>query len=104
MTLILEILSSVTMVLPLPTFCMTIFLFLHNCLKALNSDVKFSDGLWSLEELSYDKKSVSSTLAFIKDKSSPQMFSCFTTHNNNSKGSKNSEYSTNLGFTEKLWP
>ena len=49
---------------------MTIFLFLDKCLKALNSDaVQFSDGLWSLEKLSYEEKAVSSNLAFIKDKS-----------------------------------
>ena len=35
---------------------MTIFLFLHKCLEALNSDaVKISDGLWSLEKLLNDR-------------------------------------------------
>ena len=92
------------MVLPLPDFWMIIFLFLDKCLKASNSNVKFSDGLWSQEKNSYDDKSVSSTPAFIKDKSSLHKFSCFTSQNNNSKGSKNSEYSTDSGFTEKLWP
>ena len=67
------------MVLPLSAFCMKIFLFLDKCLKALNSDaVKFSDGLWSLEKLSYEGKAVSSNLAYIKDKSSLCKFSCFT--------------------------
>ena len=32
------------------------------------------------------------------------LFSRFMSHNNNSKRSKNSEYSTNLGLDEKLWP
>ena len=55
------------MVLPLSAFGMTIFLFLDKCFKALNSDsVKFSDGLWSLEKLSYEDKAVSSNLAFIR--------------------------------------
>ena len=31
-------------------------------------------------------------------------FFCFTSRNNNSKGSKNSEYSIDFGFTEKLGP
>ena len=93
------------MVLPLSAFWMTIFLFLDKCLKALNSDsVKFSDGLWSVEKLSYEDKAVSSNLAFIKDKSSLCKFSCFTSQNSNSKASKNSEYSIDLGFTEKLRP
>ena len=84
---------------------MIIFLFLDKCLKALNSDsVKFSDGLWSLEKLSYEDKAVSSNLAFIKDKFSLCIFSCFTSRNSNSKGSKNFEYSIDLGFTEKLRP
>ena len=84
---------------------MTIFLFFDKCLEALNSDsVKFSDGLWSLEKLSYEDKAVSSNLAFIKDKSSLCTFSCFATRNSNSKGSKNSDYSIYLGFTEKLRP
>ena len=79
---------------------MTIFLFLNKCLKALNSGaVKFSDGVWSLEKLSYEDKAVSSNLAFIKDKSSLGKFSCFTSRNGNSKGSKNSEYSIDSGLT-----
>ena len=78
---------------------MTIFLFLDK-----NTVVKDSDGLWSLEKLSYEDKAASSNLAFGKDKSLLQKFSCFTSWNNNSKGSENSEYSTDLGFTEKLSP
>ena len=93
------------MVLPLSTFWMTSFLFSDKCLNALNSDaVKFSDGLWSLEKVSYEDKAVSSNLAYIEDKSSLCKFSCFTARNSNSKGSKNSEYSIDLGFTEKLRP
>ena len=46
-------------------------MFLDKCLKALNSDtVKFSDGRWPPEILSYEGKAVSSNLTFIKDKSS----------------------------------
>ena len=91
------------MVLPLFAFWITIFLFLDKCLKALNSDtVKFYNRLWSLEKLSYEDKAVSSNPAFIKDKSSLHKSSCFTTRNSNSKGSKNSEYSIDLRFTEKL--
>ena len=79
---------------------MTGFLFLDKCLKALNSDaVKFSDGLWLREKLSYEDKAVSSNLAFIKDKSSSHKFSCLTSWNSNSKGSNNSKYSIELGFT-----
>ena len=64
MALISEILSIITMVLPLSAFWMTIFLFLDKCLKALNSDtVNFSDGLQSLEKLSYEDKAVPSNLA-----------------------------------------
>ena len=78
---------------------MTIFLFLDKCLKALNSDAfKFPNGIWSLEKLSYEDKAVSSNLAFIKDKSSLHKFSCFTSRNSNSKGSKNAEYSIDLGL------
>ena len=91
------------MVLPLSAFWMTVFLFLDKCLKALNSDaIKFPDGLQSLEKLSYEDKTVPSNLAFIKDKSSLHILSCFTSRNINSKGSKNTEYSVDLGFTEKL--
>ena len=45
---------------------------------------------------------MSSNLAFNKDKSPLRRFSCFTSWNNNSKYSKNLEYSIDLGFTEKL--
>ena len=45
-------------------------------------------------------KALSSNLAFIKGKSSRYKFSCFTSRNNNSKGSENSEYSIDLGITE----
>ena len=91
------------MVLLLSAVRMTMFLFLDKCLKALNSDVvKFSDGLLSLEKLSYEDKAVSSNLVFIKDKSSLHKFSCFTFRNYNSTGGKNSEYSIDLGFTETL--
>ena len=65
---------------------------------------KFSDGLWSIEKLLYEDKAVSSNLAFIKDKSSPHKFSSFTSQKNNSKGSKKFEYSTDLGFMEKVRP
>ena len=93
------------MVFLLSAVWMTIFLFLEKCLKALKSDaVKFSDGLRSLEKLSYEDKAVSSHLAFFKSKSSLHKFSCFTSRNNNSKGSKNSEYSIDLRFTEKMRP
>ena len=74
--------------------------FLDKCLKALNSDaLKFSDGLRSLEKLLYEVKAVSSNLAFVKDKSSLHKFSYFTSRKNNSKGSKNPEYSVDFGFT-----
>ena len=93
------------MVLPLSSFWITIFVFLDKCLKALNSEaVKFSDGLWSLEKLLYEDQAVPSNLAFIKDKFSPYKFSCFTSGNSNSKRSKNSDYSIDLGFTENLRP
>ena len=73
--------------------------------KALNLDAaKFSDGLWSLEKLSYEDKAVSSNLAFIKDKSSLHKFSCSTSRKSNSKGSKKSEYAIDSGFIEKLRP
>ena len=86
-------LSSITMVLPLSDFWMTIFYFLNECLKALNSDtVKFSNGLRSLEKLLSEDKTVSSNLAFNKDKSSLHRFCCFASWNINSKGSKNLEY------------
>ena len=63
MGFILKVLSSITMVLPLSGLWMTILLFLEKCHKALNSDaVKFSDGLLSLEKLSYEDKAVSSNL------------------------------------------
>ena len=66
----------------------------------MNSDaVKFSDGLRSLEKLSYEDKADSSNS--LKDKSSLYKFSCFTSWSSNSKGSKNSEYSIDFGFTEK---
>ena len=79
------------------------FLFLDKCRKALNSDpVKFSNGLWSLEKLSYEAKAVSSNLDFSKEKSSLHKFSRFTSQINNLKGSKNSKYS--IDFTEKLRP
>ena len=77
------------MLLPLPGFWMAIFLFLDKCLKALNSDVvKFSGGLQSIEKPSYEEKAVWSNLAFIKDQSWLHKFSCFTSQNNNLKGSK----------------
>ena len=91
------------MVLPLSAFWITILLLLDKCFKALNSDaVKFSDGLWSLEKLSFEDKAVSSNLASIKDISSLYNFTCFTSRKSNSKGSKNSDYSIDSGFTEKL--
>ena len=66
MAFIWEDLCSITMVLPLSAFWMKIFLFLDKFLKAFNSDdVKFSDGFWSLEKLSYEDKAVLSNLAFI---------------------------------------
>ena len=43
---------------------------------------------------------MSSNLAFIKGKPLWHKFPCFTSRNNDSKGSKNSEYSIDLGFTE----
>ena len=86
MALIEEILSSITMVFPLPAFWMTIISFLDKCLKALNSDaVKFSDGLGSLEKLSYEDKALSSNLAFIKDKSSLHKRKCADVKTNGSK-------------------
>ena len=86
------------MVLSLSAFWITVFLFLDKCLKALNSDAaKFSDGLWSLEKLSFEDRAVSSNLAQVKS-------SCFTSRNSNSRVSKNSECSIDLGFTEKLRP
>ena len=70
---------------------------------ALNSDVvMFSDGLRPLEKLSYEDKTVSSNLAFIKEKSSLHKLSRFTSQKNNLKSSTNSEYSIDLGFTEKF--
>ena len=70
MVLIQEILSRITIVLLLSAVWMTRFLCLEKCLKALNSDVvKFSDGLWSLEKLSFQGKVMSSDQVFIKDKS-----------------------------------
>ena len=43
---------------------------------------------------------MSSNLAFIKGKPLRHKFSSFTPWNNNSNGSKNSEYSIDWGFTE----
>ena len=68
----------------------------------MNSDVKVSDGLRSLEKLSYEDKAVSSNLTFIKTNPHCTSFFCFTSRNNNSKGSKTSEFSISLGFTENL--
>ena len=71
----------------------------------MDSDaVKFLDGLQSPETLLYEGKAISSNLAFIKDKFSSQKFSCFIFWNNNSKVSKNSNCSVDLGFTEKQSP
>ena len=57
MALIQKIISSITMVLPLSAFWITIFLFLDECLEALKSDaVKFSDGHESLENFNMRKK------------------------------------------------
>ena len=79
-----------------------IFLSLDKCLKGLNSSaVKFSDGSWSLGKLSYQDQALPSNLAFIKRKSSVHKFFRFTSRNNNPKGSKNSEYLIELGFTER---
>ena len=79
-----------------------IFLCLDKCLKGLNSSVvKFSDGSWSLGKLSYQDQALPSNLAFIKRKSSVHKFFRFTSRNNNPKGSKNSEYLIELGFTER---
>ena len=66
--------------------------------------VKFSDGLGSLKKNWYDKKAMSSNLAFIKNKFSLHKFSCFISANDDSKGSKNSEYSIDLSFTWILIP
>ena len=93
------------MALLLSAFWITIFLFLDKCLQALNLDaIMFSDGRWSLEILSYEDKAVSSNLAVIKDKSSRRKFSGFKSQNSNLKGSKNSKYSIDVGFTDKLRP
>ena len=74
-------------------------------LRVLLSDaVKFSDGLRSLEKLSYEDKTVLSNLLFIKNESSLHKFSRFASRNSNSKSSKHSEYSIDSGFTEKLRP
>ena len=81
---------------------MTKFLFLGKYLKALNSDrVTFLDELRSLGKLSCGDKTVSNNLVFITEKSSLHKISCLTSQKNNSKDSKNSEYSIDLGFTEK---
>ena len=54
------------------------------------------------ENLSHEETAVSSNLTVIKDKSSLHKFSYFTCGNNNLKGSKNFEYSIDLGLTEKF--
>ena len=65
-----------------------IFLCLDKCLKGLNSSAVKDQAL-------------PSNLAFIKRKSSVHKFFRFTSRNNNPKGSKNSEYLIELGFTER---
>ena len=72
-------------------------------LRALNwEDVRFSGGSCSPENFWYEVTAVSSSLVLSKAISSSQNFSLFLSWNNNSKGSKNSEYSINPGLTEKL--
>ena len=65
---------------------------------------RFSGGSRSLEKFRYEISSVSSSLVLIKDISSLHKPSRFVSRNNNSEGNKNSEYSINLGLTEKLRP
>ena len=80
-----------------------IFLFFEKRLRALNSEgIRFSEGSRSLEKFWYEVSAVSSSLALIKDISSLHKSSRFMSWNNNSKGSRNSEYSINLGLIEKF--
>ena len=75
---------------------MTMVLFLDKRLRALNSEgVRFSGRSRSLEKFWYEVSAVSSSLALIKNIFSLHKSSPFTSRNNNSKGSKNSEYSFN---------
>ena len=84
---------------------MMMFLFFDKRLRTLNWEgVRFSGRFQSLEKFWYEVYAVSSRLALIKDIFSLHKYSCFILRNNNSKGSKNSEYSINAGLTEKLMP
>ena len=50
------------------------------------------------------KGAVSANIFSVKNKSSQHKLSYFISRNNNSKGSKNSEHSLDLGFTEESRP
>ena len=66
---------------------------------ALNSDdVRFSGRSRSLEKFRYEVSGQSPSLTLINDISSLHKFSCFMLRNNNSKGSKITEYSINPGL------
>ena len=97
--------SKITTVIPLSAFWMTTFLFFDKWLRAVYSEGgRFSGGSRSLETFLYEVSAVSNSLSLIKDISSLHKSSRFISSNNNSKGSKNYEYSINPGLTKKLKP
>ena len=81
---------------------MMMFLFFAKCLNS--ESVRFSSGSQSLEEFWHGVSAVFISLALIKGISSLHKSSRFMSRNNKSKGNKNSEYSIDAHFTEKLRP